>query len=188
MKLLLHACCGPCSLEPVRILAEAGHDITIAYLNSNIAPASEYEHRLQTLLTWAQSQNIPVIEGPYEPKAWQEAVRRAWDGKQENRQDRCRACYRLRLEELARYAHEHGYEGIGTTLTVSPYQYISVIGEELERAAHNCELVSSGKTVLTLDYAMSGVGSNSCGPELPEKYRMNEAAFWMHFVLIPEKK
>ena len=122
-------------MEPVRILAEAGHDITIAYLNSNIAPASEYEHRLQTLLTWAQSQNIPVIEGPYEPKAWQEAVRRAWDGKQENRQDRCRACYRLRLEELARYAHEHGYEGISTTLTVSPYQYISVIGEELERAA-----------------------------------------------------
>ena len=69
------------------------------------------------------------------------------------------------------------------SFNVSPYTR-----EELERAAHNCELVSSGKTVLTLDYAMSGVGSNSCGPELPEKYRMNEAAFRMHFVLIPEKK
>ena len=117
MKLLLHACCGPCSLEPVRILAGAGHDITIAYLNSNIAPASEYEHRLKTLLEWAKSQNIPVIEGPYEPATWQNSVKQNWDGTQENRADRCRACYRIRLEELARYAHEHGFEGIGTTLT-----------------------------------------------------------------------
>lgn len=150
MKLLLHACCGPCSLEPTRLLAEAGHDITIAYLNSNIAPASEYQHRLDTLLGWARSEGIPVIEGPYEPKAWSEAVRAAWqppakgDGgvafgaalnADPNRADRCRACYRTRLEELARYAHGHGFEGIGTTLTVSPYQYTDIIREELERAA-----------------------------------------------------
>lgn len=135
MKLLLHACCGPCSLEPTRILAEAGHDITIAYLNSNISPAPEYEHRLATLLAWARSEGIPVIEGPYEPARWKQAVADAWDGTQDAREDRCRACYRLRLEELAAYAHEHGFEGIGTTLTVSPYQYTFVIKEELERAA-----------------------------------------------------
>ena len=69
------------------------------------------------------------------------------------------------------------------SFNVSPYTR-----EELERAAHNCELVPAGKTVLTLDYAMSGAGSNSCGPELPEKYRMNETEFRMHFVLIPEKE
>ena len=143
MKLLLHACCGPCSLEPVRILAEAGHEITIAYLNSNIAPASEYEHRLKTLLEWAKSQNIPVIEGPYEPTTWQNSVKQTWDGTQENRADRCRACYRIRLEELAHYAHEHGFEGIGTTLTVSPYQYTDIINEELERAAAPYEGLSA---------------------------------------------
>ena len=143
MKLLLHACCGPCSLEPVRILAEAGHDITIAYLNSNIAPASEYEHRLETLLEWAKSQNIPVIEGPYEPANWQNAIKRSWNGTQENRADRCRACYRIRLEELARYAYEHGFDGIGTTLTVSPYQYTDIINEELERAAAPYEGLSA---------------------------------------------
>ena len=143
MKLLLHACCGPCSLEPVRILAEAGHEITIAYLNSNIAPASEYEHRLKTLLEWAKSQNIPVIEGPYEPATWQNAIKQNWDGTQENRADRCRACYRIRLEELARYAYEHGFEGIGTTLTVSPYQYTDIINEELERAAAPYEGLSA---------------------------------------------
>lgn len=151
MKLLLHACCGPCSLEPTRLLAEAGHDITIAYLNSNIAPAAEYQRRLETLLSWAREEGIPVIEGPYKPKAWSEAVRAAWTAPAKdaeegtsfgaalnadlNRADRCRACYRIRLEELARYAHEHGFEGIGTTLTVSPYQYTDIIREELERAA-----------------------------------------------------
>lgn len=198
MKLLLHACCGPCSLEPVRLLQAAGHDITIAYMNSNIAPADEYQHRLSTLLEWARSQGIPVIEGPYDPDRWQKAVRAAWhpdpakfptrlaadsvgnasggadatcpgadpefdtgidpefdpahDPKfahlYSDRDNRCRACYRLRLEELARYAHEHGFDAIGTTLSVSPYQYTSIIKEELERAAAHYD----GLTALFEDF------------------------------------
>ncbi|MBR5260079.1 MAG: epoxyqueuosine reductase QueH [Eggerthellaceae bacterium] len=51
------------------------------------------------------------------------------------RQARCRACYRLRFEETAQYAAEHGIEAIGTTLSVSPYQYTAIIREELQRAA-----------------------------------------------------
>ncbi|RDB54356.1 hypothetical protein C1880_09445 [Senegalimassilia anaerobia] len=51
------------------------------------------------------------------------------------REARCRACYRLRLEETAWVAAERGFEGIGTTLSVSPYQYTQVIREEVERAA-----------------------------------------------------
>lgn len=138
MKLLLHACCGPCSLEPTRLLAEAGHDITIAYFNSNIAPTAEYHKRLDTLLTWAHTQGIPVIEGPYEPARWHDAITAAWrEG--DPREHRCRACYRMRFEELARYASEHGFDGIGTTLTVSPYQFIDVIAEELKGAAEPYE-------------------------------------------------
>ncbi len=135
MKILLHACCGPCSLEPVRLLQEAGHDLTIAYLNSNIAPESEYQHRLQTLLDWAHQEQIPVIEGPYNPHAWEAAIQREWHDENDARVKRCRQCYRFRFEELARYAHDHGFEGIGTTLSVSPYQFTKVIQEELERAA-----------------------------------------------------
>lgn len=51
------------------------------------------------------------------------------------RQARCRACYRMRFEETARYAAEHGFATMGTTLSVSPYQYTAIIREELERAA-----------------------------------------------------
>ncbi len=52
----------------------------------------------------------------------------------DRRPDRCRACYRLRLEEACAYAAANGFEGVATTLTVSPYQYTETIREELERA------------------------------------------------------
>ena len=53
----------------------------------------------------------------------------------ERRKERCRACYRLRLEEAAAYAAENGYDGLATTLAVSPYQFTDVIREETQRAA-----------------------------------------------------
>ena len=46
--------------------------------------------------------------------------------------------------------------------------------EELASKAHNYELEKSGHVILHLDYAMSGVGSNSCGPELLKQYRVDE--------------
>lgn len=137
MKLLLHACCGPCSLEPTRLLAEAGHDISIFYSNSNIAPDDEYTHRLETLKSWAESEGINVIEDKYCPAEWESsagAVGAAKPGS-DKRKARCRACYRLRLEKAAQYAVNNGFEAIGTTLSVSPYQYTDVIEEETNRAA-----------------------------------------------------
>lgn len=134
MKLLLHACCGPCSLEPLRLLQEDGHEIAIAYMNSNIHPRQEYDHRLETMLDWARDQGIEVIEGPYDPQAWARCAG-VLGTDPDKREMRCRACYRLRLEEAAAWAAEHGFEGISTTLTVSPYQYVDVIEEELTRVA-----------------------------------------------------
>ena len=49
--------------------------------------------------------------------------------------------------------------------------------EELTGKAHNYELVPSPYTVLCLDYIQSGIGSNSCGPELAEEYRLDKEAF-----------
>lgn len=133
MKLLLHACCGPCSLEPLRLLLEQGHQITFAYMNSNIHPQAEYDHRLETMLDFARSQGIDVVEGVYEPQAWANAAG-VFGTDPQSRSGRCRACYALRLDEAARYAAEHGFEGVATTLSVSPYQYTGIIAEELQRA------------------------------------------------------
>ena len=79
MKLLLHACCGPCSLEPTRLLKAAGHDITIYYANSNIHPAEEYQHRLATLRAWASAEGFDVLEGPYNPASWENVCGRIGD-------------------------------------------------------------------------------------------------------------
>lgn len=169
MKLLLHACCGPCSLEPVRLLQERGIAPTIFYSNSNIHPQAEYEHRLATLRAWAHDEEIPVVEDVYDKDYWEAhvgiigeaalaealeaisedaAAERGLTHEQaaslavdpQKRQARCRACYRLRFEALARYASENGFDTLGTTLSVSPYQYTDIIQEELTRAAEHASL------------------------------------------------
>ena len=57
--------------------------------------------------------------------------------------------------------------------------------EELERAAHNYELEESDSTVLCIDYAMNGIGSNSCGPVVSDVYRFDEERFQFQFKLVP---
>lgn len=57
--------------------------------------------------------------------------------------------------------------------------------EELTQKAHNFELEECGSTVLCLDYRLNGIGSNSCGPRLLEKYRFDEAEFRFDVTLVP---
>ncbi len=140
MRLLLHACCGPCTLEPLRLLLEEGHSITIAYMNSNIQPESEWRHRLDTLRAFADNQKISLVEGVYNPQTWVDTAG-VYGAEPKTRPQRCRACYRQRLNEACQYASAHGFDGLATTLTVSPYQYTEIIREELEAACASCGLV-----------------------------------------------
>ena len=155
---------------PTRILLEEGHDIDVFYANSNIAPRAEYERRLVELEKYGAAQGFAVIEGDYDPAAWEakvapigeaikdfspalgskhvgeedaplpESVAELLDD--ERRRERCRACYRMRLEEAAAVAVEGGYDGLATTLAVSPYQFTDVIREELERACEAAGLAA----------------------------------------------
>lgn len=65
------------------------------------------------------------------------------------------------------------------------FQASSYTQEELERKKHNYELEPSGSTVLCLDYKQNGIGSNSCGPELLEKYRFDEKEFRFFMKIVP---
>lgn len=132
-RLLLHACCGPCLLEPLDALAREADEVAIAFANPNIHPAEEYVRRRDTLLEYAKQVGVDVIELPYDPAAWERAVAPlAGAGR-----DRCRACYRLRLRLAALMAAEGGYDALATTLSVSPYQDQAAINEEGRRAAAN---------------------------------------------------
>lgn len=66
------------------------------------------------------------------------------------------------------------------SINVSPYTQ-----EELAHKKHNYELEKSGCTVLCLDYKQNGIGSNSCGPVLLDKYRFNEEVFTFKMKLVP---
>lgn len=141
-RMLLHACCGPCSLEPVRTLSENGVDFSLHYANSNIYGPDEYEHRLATIKEHvADEERIELIEGDYDPEAWEREV--AIHGT--DREARCRACYRLRFEETARTAKKQGFDRISTTLTISPYQLTGIILEELEAAAQRHGLAADAR-------------------------------------------
>lgn len=130
--LALHACCGPCSLEPVRLLREQGFEPTIIWTNPNIQPVAEHDRRLATLMAWADEvAHVKVILAGDERDAWEAAV--APYGL--NRRARCRACYALRLGEACRVAAERGFSHVSTTLAVSPYQLFDDCGELLEKTA-----------------------------------------------------
>ena len=130
--LLLHACCGPCSLEPVRLLREEGFEPTILWTNPNIQPLAEHALRLDTLLAWASDvAHVDVIVAGDDRAAWERTCAPAGF----DRERRCRACYALRLEEACRVARERGFEHVSTTLAVSPYQLFDACGEILRAAA-----------------------------------------------------
>lgn len=130
--LLLHACCGPCSLEPVKYLREEGFEPTICWTNPNIQPIEEHDKRLKTLLAWADEvAHVPVIVAEDRRDLWEAKVAPAGLA----REARCRACYRVRLEESCRVAKEEGFHYISTTLVVSPYQLFDACHEVLSKLA-----------------------------------------------------
>ncbi len=133
--LLLHACCAPCSSASLEYLSRY-FSISLLYYNPNISPIGEYEKRLGELQRLVRELPVenPVSILPCEYRGEDFANMAAGlEGEPEGGM-RCMACYRLRLEEAARAASEHGFEYFTTTLTISPLKNagaINRIGEEL---------------------------------------------------------
>ncbi len=142
MRVMLHACCGPCLLEPYDDLA-AEHQVRVVFANPNIHPVKEYERRRDTLLEYASSRGIEVDEPPYDPSEWDRAV----SGLEGDRGTRCLACFGLRLGIVAKRAAASGYDAVATTLTVSPYQ-----DPEAIRQAGEAACADAGVGFLVTDY------------------------------------
>lgn len=117
MKLLMHTCCAPCSIYCIETLRNEGIEPTLYWYNPNIHPYKEYEARRDTLKEYSKMININAIfEEDYGLKNFCRNVIDDLDNRCSN------YCYKVRLEQTAKYAKEHGYDAITTTLFVSPYQ------------------------------------------------------------------
>ena len=121
MKLLLHTCCAPCSIAVVDALRAEGIEPTAYYFNPNIHPFTEWRMRRNTLVEYAKSIDLAlVVDGEYGLRAFLDEVGAVFDA-------RCPKCYRMRLEQTARYAAEHGYKYI------SAEEYRKIFIREWER-------------------------------------------------------
>ena len=135
-RLLIHACCGPCSTSVLEYLFEH-FDITILWFNPNIFPEEEFAKRLCTLKEVLQKMNfkdrVKLIEKPWQHDRYLEIVADELEDEPEGGK-RCRECFALRLAETARIASENGFDYFCTTLTVSRHKdavLINAIGEEM---------------------------------------------------------
>ena len=136
-KLLLHACCAPCSSAVLERLANF-FKISIFYYNPNITEEDEYRKRINELKRFISvfktKYPVEIIEGNYEPEKFMEMANGLEN--EPERGKRCFKCYELRLEETAKIAEELGFNHFATTLTLSPHKnanWINEIGEELNK-------------------------------------------------------
>ena len=139
-KLLLHACCGPCSSYVLEYLYQH-FEITVLYYNPNIYPQEEYERRLNELKSFytrfEPASKVSLVELAYNPEEFYTATGARENpelAKEAERGERCRRCYELRLRKTQEYAVEHGFDYFCTTLSISPFKdadMINKIGEQL---------------------------------------------------------
>ena len=134
-KLLLHACCAPCSSYCIEYLSNY-FEITILYYNPNIYPDNEYQRRLNELKIFLPKRiyknPVTLVEDIYDQKEYDDAVKGLELLGEKSK--RCYACYKLRMERAAKYAKDNDFDYFTTTLSISPYKiskWINEIGEDL---------------------------------------------------------
>lgn len=116
-KLLLHVCCGPCALTTIAAAKAEGLSPVGFFFNPNIHLLQEYLKRREGAGQAAAHHGIPLRfpDAEYDPRIFLNAVH----GKED---DRCRNCYRLRLERTAREAKEGGFTHFSSSLLYSRRQ------------------------------------------------------------------
>ena len=137
MKLLLHICCGPCALYPIKeLLCRKFDKVTGFFYNPNIHPPSEYKRRKDALSVGTAHCAVPTkmtgFEIIYPEYKMEEYFRKVLS--KEDSPERCSLCWTLRLSETANFAKNNGFDAFSTTLLISPYQdheKIKKIGESI---------------------------------------------------------
>ncbi len=153
-RILVHACCASCSSYVLEYLQDE-YDVTAYYYNPNIQPAAEYRLRLGEMRTICERLGIDLIEGPEDFGGWNTEI--APYAHLPEKSERCRVCYRLRMEETARKTAETGIGLFTTTLSVSPHKLHAWIVEEGLASAEK-----HGVRFLEEDFKKKGGFQESC--------------------------
>lgn len=162
MRVLVHVCCGPCSLTVFEWLFEHGYTPTAFFFNPNIHPLAEYMKRREGAAQAAQHFGIELIQAdclPKEQQRWFEAPASEWAGElgelpwamdpvpwlrrmhgQEN--ERCELCWKIRMEKTAEIAVLMGFEAVTSSLLYSRYQSHASIRELVDSTAERYGLTS----------------------------------------------
>ncbi len=136
-RLLLHACCAPCSSAVLEYLSQY-FAITLLYYNPNIAPLEEYQKReaeLRRLVSQMKfTHPVELLPCQYDEQTFVQAAR-GLEGEPEGGK-RCEACFRLRLRYAAQEAARLRFDYYTTTLSISPMKnapLLNQLGEEIGR-------------------------------------------------------
>lgn len=131
MRVLLHTCCGPCASHAVEELRRMGHTVTLCFSNANLAPADEYERRLEAARQLATHMQAPLLVDPPDHAAWLAAMQGVEDAPEGGA--RCARCFRYALTRVM--AAAQAFDAFTTSLTISPHKRTDVIfaiGRELD--------------------------------------------------------
>lgn len=135
MKIFFHICCAPCAIYPYFRMKEDGFKPTGFFYNPNIHPYIEYKKRLDALRDFSVRAGLDlVLRDDYDLDGF--LVRVAGKGA-----SRCEACYRMRLDAVAREARKNGFGSFTTSLLYSRYQrhdLIKAVAQEMA-AEHGLE-------------------------------------------------
>ncbi len=136
-RLLLHACCCPCSSHCLEVLSQHNFEISIFFYNPNIDEQDEYLKRYEELIRFTReapfATQVKIIDGGYEPEIFYEMAKGLEDLPERGK--RCYLCYEQRLAKTAEYAYNNGYDYFSTTLSISPYKnatWLNEIGKKME--------------------------------------------------------
>lgn len=134
-RVLLHACCAPCSSAIVEWLLAHEIEPVIYYFNPNIYPLEEYEIRKNESKRHAESLGIKWIDGDYVHEGWQQAV--CGLENEPERGKRCEQCFYYRLLATARKAQELNIPYFATTLASSRWKSLEQINAAGIKAAND---------------------------------------------------
>lgn len=132
-KVLLHSCCAPCSGEVMEAMLAAGVRYTIYFYNPNIHPEREYLLRKEDNIKFADKHGIEFVDADYDKDNWFERVKGLeWEPEKGKR---CTACFDMRFERAALYAHENGFPVLTSSLGISRLKDMDQINGCGHRAA-----------------------------------------------------